>query len=100
MVVTYTVSSVMFRKKKKKKGCSNRIRPWSSSVPSRKRLSSYLKATEPHYVMFRLRQDRMGVIEINLIFLKLAPDYELSSPEFMSSRIQFPPVAWYAFISW
>lgn len=50
--------------------------------------------------MFRLRQDRMGVIEINLIFLKLAPDYELSSPEFMSSRIQFPLVVWYAFISW
>lgn len=50
--------------------------------------------------MFRLRQDRMGVIEINLIFLKLAPDDELSSSEFMSSRIQFPPVVWYAFISW
>lgn len=41
--------------------------------------------------MYRLRQDRMGVIEINLIFLKLASDYELSQSEFMSSRIQFPP---------
>lgn len=94
MVVKYAVSSVMFCEKKgEKKGCSNGIRPGSSAVPSRKRLSSYLKATEPHYVMFRLRQDRMGVTEINLIFLKLAPDYELSSAEFMSSRIQFPPVA-------
>lgn len=41
--------------------------------------------------MYRLRQDRMDVIEINLIFLKLASDYELSQSEFMSSRIQFPP---------
>lgn len=32
----------------------------------------------------------MGVIEINLIFLKLASDYELAQSEFMSSRIQFP----------
>lgn len=50
--------------------------------------------------MFWLRQDRMGVIEINLIFLKLGPDDELSSLEFMSSGIQFPPGVWYAFISW
>lgn len=41
--------------------------------------------------MYRLRQDRMDVIEINLIFLKLASDYDLSQSEFMSSRIQFPP---------
>lgn len=33
----------------------------------------------------------MDVIEINLIFLKLASDYDLSQSEFMSSRIQFPP---------
>lgn len=32
----------------------------------------------------------MDVIEINLISLKLASDYELSQSEFMSSRIQFP----------
>lgn len=89
MVVRHSVSSMMFCKK----GCSNGIRAWSSAtaVPSLKRLSSYLKATELHYVMYRLRQDRMDVIEINLIFLKLASDYELSQSEFMSSRIQFPP---------
>lgn len=40
--------------------------------------------------MYRLRRDRMDVIEINLIFLKLASDYDLSQSEFMSSRIQFP----------
>lgn len=76
-----------------KKGCSNGIRAWSSAtaVPSLKWLSSYLEATELHYVMYRLRQDRMDVIEINLIFLKLASDYDLSQSEFMSSRIQFPP---------
>lgn len=33
----------------------------------------------------------MDVIEINLIFLKLASDYEPLQSEFMSSRIQFPP---------
>lgn len=89
MVVRHTVSSMMFCKK----GCSNGIRAWSSAtaVPSLKWLSSYLKATELHYVMYRLRQDRMDVIEINLIFLKLASDYELSQSKFMSSRIQFPP---------
>lgn len=89
MVVRHSVSSMMFCKK----GCSNGIRAWSSAtaVPSLKWLSSYLKATELHYVMYRLRQDRMGVIEINLIFLKLASDYELAQSEFMSSRIQFPP---------
>lgn len=89
MVVRHSVSSMMFCKK----GCSNGIRAWSSAtaVPSLKWLSSYLKATELHYVMYRLRQDRMGVIEINLIFLKLASDYEHSQSEFMSSRIQFPP---------
>lgn len=41
--------------------------------------------------MYRPRQDRMDVTEINLIFLKLASDYDLSQSEFMSSRIQFPP---------
>lgn len=41
--------------------------------------------------MYRLRQDRMDVIEINLIFLKLASDYDLPQSEFMSARIQFPP---------
>lgn len=89
MVVRYTVSSMMFCKK----GCSNGIRAWSSAtaVPSLKWLSSYLKATELHYVMYRLRQDRMDVIEINLIFFKLASDYELLQSKFMSSRIQFPP---------
>lgn len=89
MAVRHTVSSMMFCKK----GCSNGIRAWSSAtaVPSRKWLSSYLKATERHYVMYQLRQDRMDVIEINLIFLKLGSDYELSQSEFMSSRIQFPP---------
>lgn len=91
MVVRHSVSSMMFCKK----GCSNGIRVWSSvtAVPSLKWLSSYLKATElhVHYVMYRLRQDRMDVIEINLIFLKLACDYDLSQSEFMSSRIQFPP---------
>lgn len=91
MVVRHSVSSVMFCKK----GCSNGIRVWSSAtaVPSLKWLSSYLKATElhVHYVMYRLRQDRMDVIEINLIFLKLASDYDLPQSEFMSSRIQFPP---------
>ncbi len=88
MVVRHSVSSMMFCKK----GCSNGIRAWSSAtaVPSLKWLSSYLKATELHYVMYRLRQDRMDVIEINLIFLKLASDYELLQSEFMSSRIQFP----------
>lgn len=40
--------------------------------------------------MFRLRQDRRDVTEINLIFLKLASDYDLTQSEFMSSRIQFP----------
>lgn len=33
----------------------------------------------------------MDVIEINLIFLKLASDSDLPQLEFMSSRIQFPP---------
>lgn len=89
MVVRHSVSTMMFCKK----GCCNGIRAWSSAtaVPSLKWLSSYLKATELHYVMYRLRQDRMDVIEINLIFLKLASDYDLSQSEFMSSRIQFPP---------
>lgn len=88
MAVRHSVSSMTFCKK----GCSNGIRAWSSAtaVPSLKWLSSYLKATELHYVMYRLRQDRMDVTEINLIFLKLASDNELSQSECMSSRIQFP----------
>jgi len=76
MAVTHSVSSMMFCKN----GCSNGITASSSAcaVPSLKWLSPYLKATELLYGMYWLRQDRMDVIEINLIFLKLASDYDLS----------------------
>lgn len=52
---------------------------------------SHLIVKELHQVMDRLRQDRMGVTEINIIFPKLSSDYDLSKPKLISRRIQFPP---------
>ena len=67
-------------------------------------IPSYLQAPELHYVMYRLLPDRMGVIEINLIFLKLAPDYDLSRSQNLcppqERKINFLPHVCYAFIGW
>lgn len=68
--------------------------------PSLKWLSSYLKATELHYVMYWLRQDRRDVTEINLIFLKLASDYDLNPVRIYVLQNSISSTVWYAFISW